>query len=307
MMLPSALLTAFRGQEVFEFQVEFSSRLMKEIFFEALMAKRNPWLPQQYFTLQDDPKYFESIAFNFLDGSSNYRYSWMPMQLETDQTLMETEDLEKVPCVSWVLDRSLSPILTERMAATRGSSSESPVSTPTPSRDTSPTRPVSNKRPATQQPDEASPLPAKRPKTRQSPSSFSEQPQSTSTAKIDLPPPFKRCYYYKATLNAIEEGMLYIPSTRVNPLFDTFILWKSVVFIFQAFSQDGATRQNMALRGIGPVEKIIDLCRKHTNAVEVVFVAIVPFGDDATLLVPKVAPFNQWRYFSLELDLPLGK
>ncbi|KAJ7891475.1 hypothetical protein B0H13DRAFT_2340566 [Mycena leptocephala] len=293
-------MTAFRMNTVFDMQLEFSSRLLKEVFFEAVKTKHDSWLTQQYFTLRDDVKageYFESIAFNFLDGRSNF-----------DFHPKGGPEGAKGTFVPRVLDRTTPFGLTTRMvgpSSAHGRSSESPVVASTPSRDTSPTRPQ-YKRVAAGQPDEASPPPFKRPKMELSlsPSSFPEQPQFTPTPQTYLPPPAKRCYYLAATLKAVEERILYIPSARMNALFDVFTLYGPVLFLFQAFSRQGSARHNMSHRGISAVKKILALCQEKYTEVEVVFVAIVPFGKNATLMVPQDSVFDEWRYFSLELELP---
>ncbi|KAJ7878410.1 hypothetical protein B0H13DRAFT_2346543 [Mycena leptocephala] len=279
MKLPSTVKTVFRGKEFCDAQLEFSSRWQKEIFFQvdayaaeeggrrkAPTKKKTPKnTPTPAATPVEDPKKKEEFDTWILDNTSSLALKTRPPL--PGSTSARSSD-SSVMALSQSRDPSMSP--TKEFAWSISDRSSSPVvALDTQSRDQS--APPTRKRGAD---DDSSSRPLKRIKT-----------EEDASPLFDLPPCKGHEFYFPATLMAVDEGMLYIPFNTMNPLFDAFIFWKSVLFVFQAFTRRGDGRHNMATTGIPHVEKIVQLCEKHDKAqseVQVVFVAIVPLGNEAS-------------------------
>ncbi|KAJ7471856.1 hypothetical protein FB451DRAFT_309510 [Mycena latifolia] len=296
--LPSFVIT--RGDLVYKPRLRFASARLGEMFFEHVPPRRKNWLLQQFWVLRNNPDtpswpYFERLAGSIITGSIGCQTRWARMETEVitsaDKAFVEDRAGGQQEFHSRVLASANAPIQMEQF------DSETIARRPN--------SPLKRSRSSTSPSQE--PV-AKRSKTEREatePSTDHQEESRGGSAEPAAPEPgipsFPRKVpegpLTKDTPHPLPLNIYFTAANKMFPLVDAAIHFPNHGVVFQIFDKKGEGRHRMAISGIPQVRQMF------AKDLPIVFVAVIPKGNNARLMVPAGA-FTDWLFYSLELDIP---
>ncbi|KAJ7100533.1 hypothetical protein C8R44DRAFT_888342 [Mycena epipterygia] len=315
--LPSQISTILRrdGEDYFEQAVMFSTRQVQLMYIRAVTRSKTESVLKEYHRTRDSPenagrwKIWESCAILFLTQRFGCDVWWGKMRTqpkcESNRTIwggskktmgsFNSTDKKK-----WIFEpRIIDPDGTRQFESSstgvvvrREYSSVMKRSLPT-------------------SPDSQAPLSKRQKLSSTEPSEDTVMGPVVSPMDLPMPLPSplpspdipiprltRHVYYNETDEFQAEEGVLYIPNSTMAVLFNCYALYQTRGYLFQVFIREVEGHHPMKVAGLVRASKIFP------PDTEIVFVPVVPHDKRAKLMVPFGKGFDDWTYYSLQVEIP---